>query len=142
MPNNQKKRNSHSNKESKHSASVNNGASYLSILVLSVISLGVALINSYHVASLFENDRHFSHLSNLEREMTFRTEMGLYYSYFKTIVEADSFLDGTYQLYKNNINTLLKYIFNSLHSIPPPPFPCPPVPLPLPHSSNPISRSH
>jgi hypothetical protein len=29
-----------------------------------------------------------------------RTEMGLYYSYFKTIVEADSLPTGVYQLYR------------------------------------------
>jgi len=85
-------------------------------LVVITISLGMGWINQQHVSSLFENDRHFSHLSNLEREMTFRTEMGLYYSYFKTIVVSDSINDGIYNLYRNNkteypltINTLKRF---------------------------------
>jgi len=87
--------------------------SWLSILTLGLIAFVVGYLNSSHVANLFENDRHFSHLSNLEREMTFRTEMGLYYSYFKTIVEADSLVSGTYQLYRNNI-TEYPLVINTL----------------------------
>ena len=39
-------------------------------------------LHMYHVSSLYENDRSFSLLSTMEREMSFRTEMVIFPSFF------------------------------------------------------------
>ena len=56
------------------------------IILIIIFSSIFGFFHINHLEILFENDKHFSHLSNLEREMSFRTEAGLYYYYFKSLV--------------------------------------------------------
>jgi hypothetical protein len=62
----------------------------------------LSVLQYYFLLSMFENDRFFSHLSEVEREMSFRTEMGLYYSYYKTIVTAPTLREGLHQITSDN----------------------------------------
>ena len=46
----------------------------------------------------------------MEREISFRTESGLYYSYFKHLVNAESVLVGKQELTKDNLTEHLNSI--------------------------------
>ena len=62
------------------------------LIVTLLLAGAIGWVHGLHIWQMFENDRHFSHLSELERDLTFRTEMGLYYSYFKTMIEGTAYL--------------------------------------------------
>lgn len=86
-------------------------SSYKALIIIT--ALAISVFHRNHIAGMFESDRHFSHLSTLERELTFRTEMGLYYSYFKTITEAPSFHNGLNQIMYDNV-TEYPLVINTL----------------------------
>lgn len=88
----------------------------LRYVAIAITALALSVLNTRHLSTLFENDRHFSHLADFEREMAYRTEMGLYYSYYKTIINAPSFYTGLQQItndnvteYGHTINTLKRF---------------------------------
>ncbi|GMR41742.1 hypothetical protein PMAYCL1PPCAC_11937, partial [Pristionchus mayeri] len=90
--------------------------SKLWIAAVAILFIIFSAANSNHLGRLFENDRHFSHLADFEREMTYRTEMGLYYSYYKTLITAPSFFEGINKITRDNvteyghtINTLKRF---------------------------------
>lgn len=83
---------------------------------VTLLGLFFGCLHLSHVSTLFENDRYFSHLSEIEREISFRSEMGMYYSYYKTIAESKDFDEGLEKLgydtrseYGNVINAIRKY---------------------------------
>jgi hypothetical protein len=50
-----------------------------------------------------ENDMYFSAIREVEREISFRTETGLYYSYYKQMVQAPTWMEGMHSLVFDNI---------------------------------------
>jgi hypothetical protein len=86
-----------------------------------ILSILVGYLHTIHLQALFENDKHFSHLSTMEREMSFRTEAGLYYFYFKSLVTDtslnislnrlifDQMLNDQRTEYPNTINALQRF---------------------------------
>ncbi|KAM5138605.1 protein C-mannosyl-transferase DPY19L3 isoform 1-T2 [Mantella aurantiaca] len=74
----------------------------LSIFVGGVLALFSGLLASYYVATLHENDLWFSNIKDVEREISFRTECGLYYSYYKQVLHAPTIAQGISHLIYDN----------------------------------------
>ncbi|KAM6252924.1 protein C-mannosyl-transferase DPY19L3 isoform 3-T3 [Porphyrio hochstetteri] len=75
---------------------------FLSITVGGIIAISLGLLTSVYVATLHENDLWFSNIKEVEREISFRTECGLYYSYYKQLIEAASIQQGLHGLVYDN----------------------------------------
>ena len=79
-----------------------------SIVLTLIIIVPIGYIYMRHIENLFENDKYFSHLSTLERELSFRTESGLYYYYFKILVCKQKTVSE-----KHSSNIIYKYEYNN-----------------------------
>ncbi|XP_034151121.1 probable C-mannosyltransferase DPY19L3 isoform X1 [Esox lucius] len=67
-----------------------------------VSAVVTGLAHAWCVYSIHENLLWFSHLHEVEREISFRTECGLYYSYYKQMLRAPSFQQGLSELISDN----------------------------------------
>ncbi|XP_030620848.1 probable C-mannosyltransferase DPY19L3 [Chanos chanos] len=67
-----------------------------------IIGVYLGLLCCIYVATLHENDLWFSNIKEVEREISFRTECGLYYSYYKQMLKAPSIQEGLSELINDN----------------------------------------
>ncbi|XP_034039447.1 probable C-mannosyltransferase DPY19L3 isoform X3 [Thalassophryne amazonica] len=67
------------------------------------VSVGLGLLCCIYMVTLHENDLWFSNIKEVEREISFRTECGLYYSYYKQILQAPSIQEGLSELIHDNL---------------------------------------
>ncbi|XP_067293676.1 protein C-mannosyl-transferase DPY19L3 [Pseudorasbora parva] len=81
------------------------GFSWWTILCVttgSIVGVSLGLLCCIYAATLHENDLWFSNIKEVEREISFRTECGLYYSYYKQMLKAPSVQQGLYELIHDN----------------------------------------
>ncbi|XP_062510645.1 probable C-mannosyltransferase DPY19L3 isoform X1 [Corticium candelabrum] len=71
-----------------------------SLVLLAVLAF--AYYWAQYLKLLHENYLWFSNIGNLEREISFRSEQGLYYFYYKQLVKAKSWSQGLYSLTHDN----------------------------------------
>ncbi|XP_029767649.1 probable C-mannosyltransferase DPY19L3 [Terrapene carolina triunguis] len=82
----------------------------LSLTVGGTVAISLGLLTSVYVATLHENDLWFSNIKEVEREISFRTECGLYYSYYKEMLQATSIQQGLHGLIYDNKTESLRTI--------------------------------
>lgn len=90
-----------------HASQTNDDSSEGILSVLSVVvgimgMVAMGYIHAKYMATIHENWMWFSNIKEVEREISFRTESGLYYSYYKQMVQAPSITQGLYELTHDN----------------------------------------
>ncbi|XP_038662492.1 probable C-mannosyltransferase DPY19L3 isoform X1 [Scyliorhinus canicula] len=75
---------------------------HITFLVGGLMAIFFGLLTSVYVATLHENDLWFSTIQEVEREISFRTECGLYYSYYKQMLQAPTITQGLKELAYDN----------------------------------------
>ncbi|XP_033096192.1 probable C-mannosyltransferase DPY19L3 isoform X2 [Anneissia japonica] len=74
----------------------------LSLVVGTALVILIGYHYSLYIWTLHENRLWFSKIMEVEREISFRTEAGLYYSYYKQMVLSPSISEGLYDLINDN----------------------------------------
>lgn len=69
--------------------------------VLAALTSGY--IHARYIFTLHDNYLWFSHITEVEREISFRTESGLYYSYYKQLIKSPSISQGWHDLKYDNL---------------------------------------
>ncbi|XP_041048369.1 probable C-mannosyltransferase DPY19L3 isoform X3 [Carcharodon carcharias] len=75
---------------------------HITFLIGGLMAIFLGLLTSVYVATLHENDLWFSTIQEVEREISFRTECGLYYSYYKQMLQAPTIAQGLKELVYDN----------------------------------------
>ncbi|KAJ7985832.1 hypothetical protein DPEC_G00344570 [Dallia pectoralis] len=75
-----------------------------------IVAISLGLLCCIYVATLHENDLWFSNIKEVEREISFRTECGLYYSYYKQILKAPSIQQGLSEIISDNTTESMRTI--------------------------------
>uniref|UniRef100_K1PWP7 Dpy-19-like protein 3 n=1 Tax=Magallana gigas TaxID=29159 RepID=K1PWP7_MAGGI len=68
-----------------------------------LVCLWVGYKHASYMALIHDNNTWFSSIKEVEREISFRTESGLYYSYYKQMVQAPSISQGLHSLVYDNV---------------------------------------
>ncbi|BFZ09497.1 hypothetical protein BsWGS_12536 [Bradybaena similaris] len=68
-----------------------------------VAVVGAGCVHAWYMYQLHENQLWFTNIQEVEREISFRTESGLYYSYFKQLIQSSSLVQGISDLTKDTV---------------------------------------
>ncbi|XP_069125693.1 protein C-mannosyl-transferase DPY19L3-like [Argopecten irradians] len=77
--------------------------SWGSLIIGLVAMFYSGLTHAKYMAQIHENWLWFTNIKEVEREISFRTESGLYYSYYKQLVHAPSITQGLYDITHDNM---------------------------------------